>query len=881
MTSDDQVRPSDGILVERALILRMIQAGLWSESYRFARQIALGWLAAYPGDLDVLRWMSGVLAAEGKFAQAVKAIEKIIAIDPEDSESLVIYEQMILNQGQDPEPTRAKLYALGLPREVPLPDWARFIRGIRQNPAGEPDTPGIFARYLTEAPDEALIAIEHLKVARKTQDAQSTLTLAKLYQQRWPDVLIFRLASAEAMLLTGKESDGVNLIHRCAAEDAAGQVAHRWWPDANPYQALWPRNMSLSIHTPIPADVLHWMGNNQLPGDIPMADTPACDETTRNAECALPEQSNTQAESLSQVPEEYVEDKVTLPAANSSLPAATSGLEKAFSRVARQMNQPEIGSSDGRYPIYILFTSTGQLVGKYGEATTTLIDQELKKLEKAVRARRDWGCAILYADDAESTAAYGLTPVSPTDPWKLKLLLTDLDHALAAKGQRIGAVAILGGPEVIPFHRLPNPVDDVDPEVLSDNPYACLDSNYFIPVWPVGRIAGECCTDAGLLLQQIRAMTKYHQEVARKITDENRTGNSLVNFWRTIIQRTVQAKSIDTAFGYSASVWKRASIAVFRPIGPASKLLISPPATNLTVNAPRAASMSMCYYNLHGLEEAPEWYGQRDITDPAGVDYPIALKPASLLKTNKPPQIVFSEACYGGNIVDKRIPSSIALTYLSLGVSTFIGSTCVSYGSIGLPLISADLLGNLFWRYIKDNMTAGDAFLHAKIGLAREMTKRQGCLDGEDQKTLISFVLYGDPLFSYELNSRLSKRVIRSTKKVDLKILSDRDSKGQAFEKISNMPKVSDDILQKVRELVAPYLPGLDQAEIKIYQPGLACDAEGGAQSNAGNKNRRGLANRKTIVLRKQVEISGYKSPVYVRVTVDERGNPIKIVTSR
>ena len=73
----------------------------------------------------------------------------------------------------------------------------------------------------------------------------------------------------------------------------------------------------------------------------------------------------------------------------------------------------------------------------------------------------------------------------------------------------IGALLIVGGPEVIPFHRLPNPTDDMDREVESDNPYSTLDSNYFVPEWPVGRLPGESGQDAGMLIEQLRNVFEH------------------------------------------------------------------------------------------------------------------------------------------------------------------------------------------------------------------------------------------------------------------------------------------------------------------------------------------------------------------------------------
>jgi hypothetical protein len=63
---------------------------------------------------------------------------------------------------------------------------------------------------------------------------------------------------------------------------------------------------------------------------------------------------------------------------------------------------------------------------------------------------------------------------------------------------------------------------------------------------------------------------------------------------------------------------------------------------------------SVAYYNLHGLIDSAEWYGQRDLSAPSNVpDYPVALGPKDLVKNGRAPEIVFSEACYGAYIEKK------------------------------------------------------------------------------------------------------------------------------------------------------------------------------------------------------------------------------------
>ena len=106
-----------------------------------------------------------------------------------------------------------------------------------------------------------------------------------------------------------------------------------------------------------------------------------------------------------------------------------------------------------------------------------------------------------------------------------------------------------------------------------------------------------------------------------------------------------------------------------------------------------------------------------------------------------------------------RKPHKIRWRYgFSISIPTlFVGSTCISYGSVTTPLIGADLLGITSGGYVQDGISTGEALMRAKIELVREMNKRQGYLDGEDQKTLISFVHYGDPFMCKDSDEPLKK----------------------------------------------------------------------------------------------------------------------------
>jgi hypothetical protein len=75
MSSSSQHHRYTGKIVTRQQFLRILQAALDSQSYRFARQAALNWLAIFPGDMGTSLMLSKALAGDGKKSQAVSILE--------------------------------------------------------------------------------------------------------------------------------------------------------------------------------------------------------------------------------------------------------------------------------------------------------------------------------------------------------------------------------------------------------------------------------------------------------------------------------------------------------------------------------------------------------------------------------------------------------------------------------------------------------------------------------------------------------------------------------------------------------------------------------------------------------------------------------------
>jgi hypothetical protein len=309
----------------------------------------------------------------------------------------------------------------------------------------------------------------------------------------------------------------------------------------------------------------------------------------------------------------------------------------------------------------------------------------------------------------------------------------------------------------------------------------------------------------------------------------------------------------------------------------------------------------LAYFNLHGLEDAAEWFGQREPESSANpstadggpvlaelYDYPVAVRPEDVTNSGSAPQIVFSEACYGAHIFNRKVEEALALKFLQSGSQAVVGSTCISYGSIRPPLIAADYLGHAFWHYLQYGLPAGEALQRARLSLAREMHQRQGYLDGEDQKTLISFVLYGDPLALAAPSRQPLKSYGRPLPKLEVTTVCDR-----AHADDSGDP-IPEEIVAYVKSVVEQYLPGMNDAQLTFSHehlectpgtPGCKLNGSRGLNAPACQEKRKtgGMLQpgRRVITLSKQVLRSTQLHHHYARLTLNARGKLVKLVVSR
>ncbi len=767
MSTQPSTKEKKPMMVNRQRMMQILNAGLGTGSFRFTRQAALSWMTVFPGDLEINLLYATALVKELRYSHAAPVVQKILRADPEYLEAAILGEDIFSHSDPAFLPlVTGIIKSLGAnPKHIEkLPEWGiqlgRIKRSLANNRVEEAQS--LLLDIIAETEHVELVCYYHLLITEKLNDKATLINLAKLYNTRWPESIQIALMLARSLMENGETDEGVKLLHYCAASDPVAQVPTRLWGVNFPFSPLYPRNMMIDFDLPIPAEVSGKLGLNHLaageirPAGEKIISSVRTDVSSFDGYKVLPTNEET-----------YPLHPKVKDGNKRSKAQFISEVEDTLKKVALDISQPVLNQNDERFPVYVVLSMKTGLKKQYGDQSARLVIDEMRHLAKAVQQKTGWTSITFLPDDLESCGKYNITPVDSIDPWKIKLAVVDLDKALASSGERIGALLIVGGDEVVPFHRLPNPTDDSDESVPSDSPYGALDTNYFITDWPVGRLPGEHGTDAGLLLEQLRNIKDSHIEVpaANSLFDSILR---LLFFWNSSLS------DHHTNVGYTASVWRRSSLATFRPVGEGKNLYLSPNGKTMNFDAKRLSEAQIGYFNVHGVEDAGEWYGQKDpVENESGPDFPVAMRPVDVQRVTSAPRIVYCEACYGGHIFEKTEEQSIALTMLGKGVLAIVGSTTISYGSVTTPLIGADLIGYLVLKNLRDGLSIGSALLKAKVEFVREMNRRQGYLDGEDQKTLISFVLYGDPLVAYDENQAMKKVMPRDMSRPVIKTISD------------------------------------------------------------------------------------------------------------
>jgi len=865
--------------IDRYRFLTILNAADQCEEYQFAKQATMLWLVNFPGDLYVKYYQGLTFAKSGKIKQGKLLLENLVEQDPLFVEPLktiidlsfmkdpnnhykAIYNYLIKNNRQN-EPQEPWLPSLWQARtKFEQGDYSSALQFVHQSIIKNPPTP--------------IPAILHLNIANSIQNLEMLHNLSDIYYEKWPKCLQLNIIKALAEIEQGKESSAVERLHWVEAQDNAGQVITRLLGSDHRFKDLWPDRMEAYFDLPIPASVSGFLGLNQLNSGA--YNHPDFNHRRRKTnptnEFTL---GDTQKIKVALVKERMKMDKKS--SSKKSPPKVKTDkqtkntnfedVQNAFSKIAKHIKKLDLERTDNRFPVYVILSSRKNLETVYGPNTADVIDKLLKELISYIQGMPDWDGKIFYPDDSASMARMRLKPIMANDPWQVKLSLTDLDNYLSKQGEMIGALLIVGGPEIVPYHHLPNPTSDNDLDVPSDNPYGTIDENYFIPQWPIGRLPGETGQDAGLLLSQIRTLIYQYKQKSKKSKSTGKNITSVFSWIINLLSLLQRKRTTEQNLGYSAQIWKEASEEVYKTTG-GKELQLSPPIHSGTLPVNHSKGQELGYFNLHGIKDGANWYGQKDFSSQSsGPDYPIALSPSMFNDKIKSPKLVFSEACYGANIIKKHHEEAISLKFLDSGTKSFIGSTCIAYGSVMPPLIAADYLAESFWTQVREGQAAGYALMQAKLNLVEEMTKKQGFLDGEDQKTILSFVLFGDPLAVHDGVKAMPKPLFREKSDLDIKTISDSD-----MEPDYDTEDMPGNVSKEVKKIVKSYLPGLQNAQMKMSKSYGTFNTQLNGKTND--------LQRYVVTLEKSIDLDqNIAHHHFARMTFNENGKLVKFTTSR
>ena len=810
--------------INRAQIITISNAAYQLEQYGESRKILVAWLHKYPNDLWIRYRLAIILYKLGEFEKAIRLCELIVSEDPEFYEVWGLLAVLYPEHSSDrrmAEYRARKLQAVEEKKEKGL----KALFKKNQRPAGDD---------IAVENDEfdILTAVSNAKLLVNDEDRVSSCRILNIYHRRWQQTIQFKLILGHILNQMQREDEGMAIIQSAVNADITGQVGARIWRNDNPYKNLWvdPSLLTIEIEDmKISPEIIRLADLEHLDflydaaaAKVEMTDNALIDPDARGAASPVPAMDEDEDDTPQSVPAErektepvresapaaaaapaaparapkknqaepqiFGEEKQKL--AGSSVITGKGGLfgGKGLSRKMKEENIPigeyvyrlKASDADDRKPVYVIMSSIAGLNRKYGANNKDFINNEMHAVADAISNRKGWSAQVFYPDEYASVGSSGPSAKM------LQQELVKLDNSLKEKGQMIGALLIVGGDDVVPFFSLKNPTGDVDVDVPSDAPYGSLDaSRCYEMQWPVGRIPGDGTKDTGLLMEQLRSIQDYHilRYSSQKTLEAQKKSKAKTQ------------KKTGKCFGYTCAAWITPSTIVYKTIADTSSLSVSPATTS--ANFPLAAfdSTDYAYFNLHGVKGKPNWYGQKRSGDTSsGPRIPTALEINNVKNINNTPKVVFAECCYGAETPKRTENDCMSLHFLGKATKVFVGSTTIAYGALNSTLVAADLLGYLFWKHLLTGITCGEAFRRARKNLATEMETKNGGLDSEIQKTLLSFVFYGDPLYSVDDNADINNIMQRSKTPRAYELLGEESS----FENVL-APEMSADIYKEVK----------------------------------------------------------------------------------
>ncbi len=792
--------------INRTQMITLSNAAYQLDQYGEAKKVLVAWLHKYPNDLWIRYRLAIILYKLGEFENAIRLCELIVSEDPEFYEVWGLLAVLYPEMSTDRKLAEYRARKLQGDEEKKEQGLKALFRRDRQQKQDE----------VTIENDEfdILTAVANARLILNDEDRVSSCRILNIYYRRWPKTIQFKLILGHVLNQMQRDDEGMAIIQSAVNSDITGQVGKRIWPDINPYRNLWvdPEQLCMDpAGLKLPLDILQLAGMENMTflldeedaeklkrGNTVRPSAADNEEKAPESEKTSDEGTDTESEPapdpVSSGVEMRFDDQIfgeeKYKLESSSIISGKGGIfgGKTFTRRNKNESLP-IGEyiyklrsedADDRKPVYVIMSSVAGLNRKYGSNNKDFVNNEMHAVAEAVSNRKGWSAQVYYPDEFISVASTGPTAK------QIHQSLVKLDNTLREEGQMIGALLIVGGDDVVPFFSLKNPTGDSDTEVPSDAPYGAIDSDRCYEMqWPVGRVPGDGSKDPGLLLEQLRNIQDYHilQYSSQKTPEKQKKSAKK------------DTKKTGKCFGYTCAAWITPSTIVYKTIADSSTLSVCPATTSSNFPLSSFDSCDYAYFNLHGIKGQPNWYGQKKNDDTSsGPRIPVAMEINNVANIRNTPKVIFAECCYGAETPKRLENNCMSLHFLGKTTRVFVGSTTIAYGALNAELTAADLLGYLFWKHLLSGVSCGEAFRRAKKNLATEMEQKNGGLDAEIQKTLLSFVFYGDPLYTVDPNADINDIMQRSKTCRSYELLGEESN----YENVLD-PEMSSDIYKKVK----------------------------------------------------------------------------------
>lgn len=301
----------------------------------------------------------------------------------------------------------------------------------------------------------------------------------------------------------------------------------------------------------------------------------------------------------------------------------------------------------------------------------------------------------------------------------------DLQRALGEAPD--APVLLVGGLATLPFFEVPfSPRVDADRFVATDNPYGVPGTSTSL-------------VDVALPSRAVGRIPDHPGDTAESFAAR--------------VGRLCAGPAGDGTGGWyvlSAKVWQGTTTAMAAGLGVDVPIDLAPPRAPADFADPSfvGASARRHLFNLHGSDRDARWFGEE------AKKFPPALDPAAvawLAAGNRlAGALVFSQACYGAFLLMpgglRSARDACCLQFLEQGAAGFVGSTTIAYGGTTGGMVCSDVLAVEFLTAASRGAPLGAALLAARATLAASVRSPPA---GAELKTLLQFVLYGDPARSW------------------------------------------------------------------------------------------------------------------------------------